>query len=95
MNSRHLVDPQLFALLEVFPTMQFSAELLPEIRAHTWPATVDPHAAAAVAMESRLVSGPSGAPMFRCSSIGRMRKPALCRASFIYMAAATSREPPP
>jgi acetyl esterase/lipase len=62
MNSRHLVDPQLFALLELFPTMQFSAELLPEIRAHTWPATVDPHAAAAVAMESRLVSGPPGAP---------------------------------
>jgi acetyl esterase/lipase len=62
MNSRHLVDPQLFALLELFPTMQFSAELLPEIRAHAWPATVDPHAAAAVAMETRLVPGPPGAP---------------------------------
>jgi acetyl esterase/lipase len=62
MNSRHLVDSQLFALLELFPTMQFSAELLPEIRARTWPAPIDPRAAAAVAMETRLVSGPPGAP---------------------------------
>ena len=61
MKSRHLVDPQLLALLEVFPTVQFSTELLPEIRARTFPATVDPRAAAAVEMEARLISGPPGA----------------------------------
>ncbi len=61
MKSQHLVDPQLLALLEVFPTMQFSAELLPEIRARTFPIPADPRAAA-VDMETRLVAGPSGAP---------------------------------
>jgi acetyl esterase/lipase len=61
MTSQHLVDPQLLPLLELFPTMQFSAELLPEIRARAFPAPEDPRAAA-VAMEKQMVSGPAGAP---------------------------------
>jgi acetyl esterase/lipase len=61
MKSQHLVDPQLLALLELIPTMQFCAELLPELRAHTLPAAADPRAAA-VAMETRRVAGPPGAP---------------------------------
>jgi len=60
-KSRHLVDPQLLALLELFPTLQFSAELLPEIRAREFPIPVDPRAAAAVEMETRMISGPPGA----------------------------------
>jgi acetyl esterase/lipase len=61
MKSQHLVDPQLLALLELIPTVQFSAELLPEIRATTLPTPADPRAAA-VAMQTRRVSGPPGAP---------------------------------
>ncbi|HWX80851.1 MAG TPA: alpha/beta hydrolase [Steroidobacteraceae bacterium] len=61
MKTQHLVDPQLLPLLELFPTMQFSVELLPEIRARAFPAPADPRAAA-VAMETQMVSGPAGAP---------------------------------
>jgi acetyl esterase/lipase len=61
MKTQHLVDPQLLPLLELFPTMQFSVELLPEIRARAFPAPEDPRAAA-VALETRMVSGPAGAP---------------------------------
>jgi acetyl esterase/lipase len=60
MKTQHLVDPQLLPLLELFPTMQFSVALLPEIRARAFPAQEDPRAAA-VAMEARMVSGPAGA----------------------------------
>jgi acetyl esterase/lipase len=61
MKTQHLVDPQLLPLLEVFPTMQFSVELLPEIRARAFPAPEDPRAADVV-METRMVTGPKGAP---------------------------------
>jgi acetyl esterase/lipase len=62
MNSRHLVDPELAPLLELFPTMEFSAELLPMIRSREFPTPSDPVVAAHVAMDTRLVPGPKGAP---------------------------------
>ena len=62
MSSRHLVDPELTPLLELFPTMQFSADLLPEIRLHELPVISDPGAAARVAVDIRAVPGPNGAP---------------------------------
>ena len=37
MSSRHLVDPDLAPLLELFPTVEFSTELLPMIRAREFP----------------------------------------------------------
>ena len=62
MNSRHLVDPDLTPLLELFPTVQFSAELLPMIRAREFPVISDPGVAAQVALGMRPVPGPAGAP---------------------------------
>jgi acetyl esterase/lipase len=62
MNSRHLVDPELAPLLELFPTVQFSTELLPMIRTREFPVVVDSEVAARVAMETRAVPGPDGAP---------------------------------
>jgi triacylglycerol lipase len=62
MSSRHLVDPQLAPLLELFPTMAFSTDLLPEIRSREFPVHGDPAVAAQVAMETRAVPGPEGAP---------------------------------
>ena len=49
-------------MLELFPTMQFSTELLPEIRAREFPMVSDPVVAAQVAMETQAVPGPKGAP---------------------------------
>ncbi len=62
MNSRHLVDPQLLRLLELFPTTEFSTELLPTIRAQEFPVSGDPAVASQVAMELHTVPGPAGAP---------------------------------
>ncbi len=62
MSSRHLVDPELATLLELFPTVEFSTDLLPMIRSRELPITVDPAVAARVAMETRAVPGPEGAP---------------------------------
>jgi triacylglycerol lipase len=62
MSSRHLVDPQLAPLLELFPTAEFSTELLPMIRSREIPIKSDPAVASRVAMEMRRVPGPKGAP---------------------------------
>jgi acetyl esterase/lipase len=62
MHSRHLVDPELRELLDLFPTLEFSAEILPEIRARVFPLPSDPQAMEAVAMTTRAVPGPTGAP---------------------------------
>jgi acetyl esterase/lipase len=61
-NSRHLVDPDLTPLLELFPTVEFSSDLLPTIRAREFPVQSDPEVAALVAMETQAVPGPEGAP---------------------------------
>ena len=62
MSSRHLVDPELAPLLELFPTEQFSTERLPTIRSRELPVENNPGLAARVAMETRAVPGPDGAP---------------------------------
>jgi acetyl esterase/lipase len=62
MNTRHLLDPELLELLAVFPSLELSAETLPSIRSAVFPFAIDPQAAEAVAMETRLVPGPQGAP---------------------------------
>lgn len=62
MSSRHLVDPELTPLLELFPTEDFSRDLLPTIRSREFPSRSDPGVDARVAMETRAVPGPEGAP---------------------------------
>jgi len=61
--SRHLVDPQLLPLLETFPPLELSTELLPLIRC------MPPRRAASAAnireqvdLESHTIAGPPGAP---------------------------------
>ena len=49
MNSRHLVDPDLLALLDALPALQLSVQLLPEARSAMFPFPADPEAAKAVA----------------------------------------------
>ncbi|MBU6373294.1 MAG: alpha/beta hydrolase [Alphaproteobacteria bacterium] len=61
MHSKHLVDPELQSLLDVFPTVQFGADMLPALRAN-----VPEYARAAIdPSETDLtvhhVDGPAGA----------------------------------
>jgi acetyl esterase/lipase len=67
--TRHLVDPEIVAMLDQFPAFQFTAEALPEIRTNLdqmfaeqgalTPAFPD------IAVSERLVPGPQGAPEVR------------------------------
>jgi len=66
MDTRHLVDPELTAMLDVFPTIQFTREALPQIRANfaemlaqgSALLPVYPH----IAVTKREAPGPAGAP---------------------------------
>ncbi|HEY2178921.1 MAG TPA: alpha/beta hydrolase [Caulobacteraceae bacterium] len=60
--SRHLVDPELSPLLELFPTLALSDETLALARANRMVMPIDPAADAAVACERRAIAGPPGAP---------------------------------
>jgi len=61
-RSRHLVDPQLVALLDIFPTVALSAETLPDMRTRQLPLPIDPAAVERTRMTTRTVPGPKGAP---------------------------------
>ena len=59
--SRHLVDPELYGLLETFPTLQLSDAVLPLMRAAP-PRKFDLGPAGATALSSRRsIPGPEGA----------------------------------
>ena len=60
--TRHLVDPELRALLEVFPTVTLTEDILPALRAAAVPLPSDPRAVEVVALEELMVPGPAGAP---------------------------------
>jgi triacylglycerol lipase len=60
--TRHLVDPELLALLEVFPTITLTDDILPALRAAAVPLSSDPRAVEVVALDERMVPGPTGAP---------------------------------
>jgi acetyl esterase/lipase len=64
-QSRHLVDPQLLPLLDAFPTMAFSAELLPQIRARVLPIVDSGIGKDTIEVSERTVPGPAGAPDVR------------------------------
>jgi len=61
-RSRHLVDPELTPLLDLFPGLMLSAETLPDMRARQLPLPVDPADLAHTDVESRMIPGPAGAP---------------------------------
>jgi acetyl esterase/lipase len=60
--TNHLVDPELRALLEVFPTITLTQDVLPALRAAAIPFPSDPRAVEAVALEERMIPGPAGDP---------------------------------
>ena len=62
-TTRHLVDPELVALLDLVPTVALSMEILPELRVPTrLPFPEASEAGRAVGMARRIVPGPTGAP---------------------------------
>ncbi|HEY2481878.1 MAG TPA: alpha/beta hydrolase [Caulobacteraceae bacterium] len=61
-DSRHLVDPELAPMLEVFPALALSDEALAGVRENRMVLPVEPAADAAVASKRRRVPGPTGAP---------------------------------
>ena len=62
-RSRHLVDPELLPLLDLWPPVTFSTETLAEVRARELPAIpIDPAVLEATEFEVRRVPGPEGAP---------------------------------
>lgn len=60
MTTRHLVDPEVAPLLDLWPTMTISAETLPAMRAREFPPV--PFDASGSTLEIRAVPGPTGAP---------------------------------
>jgi triacylglycerol lipase len=60
MDTKRLVDPELLPLLEVFPTLRFSAQTLEEIRGRTFP--MPPADTSATTLERLSVPGLAGAP---------------------------------
>ena len=62
MSSRHLVDPDLIGLLEIWPETEFTLQTLALIRSSSLPIPIDPTAQALVAMETRSVPGPADSP---------------------------------
>jgi acetyl esterase/lipase len=61
-NTRHLVDPQLLPLLDAWPTVELSAEMLPALRDMPPRIAVNPADIARADMEIRKIPGPKGAP---------------------------------
>jgi acetyl esterase/lipase len=61
-NSRHLVDPELLEFLDALPSIELSTEVLPAVRSLEFPLPSDPAATEAVALTTRTVPGPPGAP---------------------------------
>jgi len=66
MSTRHLVDPALLCILDVFPTVALTNELLAPMREAErfaqLPIAVDPKVIEAIEQNVRQVPGPAGAP---------------------------------
>ncbi len=59
-TSRHLVDPELAPMLELFPTTELDEASLAEARARRFELPIDPDADKAVSVEQRKIKGPDG-----------------------------------
>jgi acetyl esterase/lipase len=62
MSSRHLVDPDLLPIIDAVPTLQFSLQLLPAIRAGALPLQSPAADLERTDVVRRKVAGPKGAP---------------------------------
>jgi len=62
MNSRRLVDPDLLPIIDSIPTLTFSQELLPAIRAGGLPLQAPADGVSQIEHFRRSVAGPPGAP---------------------------------
>lgn len=65
MTTRHLVDPELVALLEQGPTPILTAEIVRQSRAMLSPAPVDVSRSSPLSVSERFIPGPEGAPDVR------------------------------
>jgi len=71
MTTRHLVDPELVAILDTFPALTPTSETLPLIRTTLKEAMARHHASedmldcSAISRSSRFIPGPEGAPDVR------------------------------
>src|SRR5689334_19285287 len=69
MTTRHLVDPELVAMLDTFPTLMLTSETLPFIRSSfkemMTQAPADLPAFPDISVSERFVPGPEGAPDVR------------------------------
>jgi triacylglycerol lipase len=61
-KSRHLVDPQLLPMLDAFPTLALTAEMLPAMRARPPWSPVNPDDIDKTELTVRSIPGPEGAP---------------------------------
>jgi acetyl esterase/lipase len=61
-NTRHLVDPQLLPLLDAWPTVELSTDMLPALRNMPPRIAVNPADLERADMEIRKIPGPKGAP---------------------------------
>jgi acetyl esterase/lipase len=61
-HSRHLVDPELLPVIDAIPTIAFSMELLPAIRAGGLPLQVPAAGGEPIEVMRRAITGPPGAP---------------------------------
>jgi acetyl esterase/lipase len=59
-SSRHLVDPELAPMLELFPTTELTPASLIEARARGIELPIDPEADKAVSVDRRTIKGPAG-----------------------------------
>lgn len=60
LSTRHLVDPEVAPLLDLWPTVTLTTEMLPVARTRTIP--LPPSATTGVMLDRRTVPGPPGAP---------------------------------
>ena len=65
MTSRHLVDPELVALLDQIPSPALTTETLNQIRAMTPRASANSLQFSAISVSERFIPGPEGAPEVR------------------------------
>lgn len=65
MTTRHLVDPELVAILDQIPTPVLTAETLRQIRAMSFRASADLSQSSALSVSERFIPGREGAPDVR------------------------------
>jgi len=65
MTTKHLVDPELVAILDYIPATVLTAEILPQVRAMGSRTPVDLPQFSALSVSERFIPGPEGAPDVR------------------------------